>query len=243
VKTEANGTAKGKRRRRLPVTLTETEEAALVAQVNTGSATGLRNRALLAVLLGAGLRVAEAVALRPGDVDYTAGQVRVNAGKGDKDRIVPVDGETLAHLRAWAEKRAGLGLNGHRPLFCRLRRQGFGEGGVGSGMSADNVQALVTRLAKAAGMEKHVTPHVLRHTYACKLLRRPGATLTDVQLALGHVRLSTTAIYLHAEPEHLRRVVQGEAAPADPQVAALAEALAGLSGAQRAALVAALAGK
>ena len=224
------------------MSLTEAEEGALVAQVNTASTTGLRNRALLAVLLGAGLRVAEVVALRAGEVDYTAGQVRVNAGKGDKDRIVPVDGETLAYLRAWAEKRAALGLNGRQPLFCRLRRQGFGEGGLGSPMSADNVQALVSRLTRAAGIEKHVTPHVLRHTYACKLLRRPGATLTDVQLALGHSRLATTAIYLHAEPEHLRRVVQGEPAPADPQVAALAQALGNLSAEQRAALVAALGG-
>jgi len=236
MKTGANEATKGKRRRRLPVTLTETEEAALVGQVNTNSTTGLRNRALLAVLLGAGLRVAEAVAVRPGDVDYTAGQVRVNAGKGDKDRIVPVDSETLAHLRAWSEKRKGLGINGHQRLFCRLRSQGFGEGGLGSPMSCDNVQALVTRLAKAAELEKHVTPHVLRHTYACKLLRRPGAVLTDVQLALGHARLATTAIYLHAEPEHLRRVVQGETAPVDP----LAAALAGLSEGQREAIAAAL---
>lgn len=178
-------------------------------------------------MLGAGLRVAEVVALRPGDIDYTAGQIRVNAGKGDKDRIVPVDAETLAHLRAWAEKRAALGINGRRPLFCRLRRQGFGKGEVGGAMSTDNVQALVTRLAKAAGIEKHVTPHVLRHTYACKLLRRPGATLTDVQLALGHSRLQTTAIYLHAEPEHLRRVVQGDS-ERQSQIAALREQLAAL---------------
>jgi len=210
MKTGANGEAKRKRRKRLPVTLTEAEEAALLAQVNTKSATGLRNRALLAVMLGAGLRVGEAVALRPSDIDYSTGQIFVEDGKGGKDRVVPVDAETLAHIRAWAEKRTALGFNGHRPLFCRLRRQGFGEGGVGSPMSTDNVQALVTRLARAAGIEKRVTPHVLRHTYACKLLRRPGAVLTDVQLALGHDHLSTTAIYLHAEPERLRRVVQGQ---------------------------------
>lgn len=226
MKTGENTNTGKKRRRRLPVTLTEAEEQALVAQVSTRSATGLRNRALLAAMLGAGLRVSEVLALRPGDVDFATGQIRVNAGKGSKDRVVPVDTETLAHLRAWAEKRASLGLSGHKPLFCRLRRQGFGKGGFGSAMSADNVQALVSRLARQAGVDKRVTPHTLRHTYACRLLRRPGATLTDVQQALGHSRLQTTAIYLHVEPEHLRRVVQGQPPDLAAQIAALEAQLA-----------------
>ena len=105
---------------------------------------------------------------------------------------------------------------------------------------------------RTTGIEgTHVAPHVQRHTYACQLLRRPGATLTGVQLALGHSRLVTTAIYLHAEPEHLRRVVQGEAlslskgepaSAVNGAVARWAEALAGQTGQRREALMAALKG-
>ena len=229
--------------RKLPVFLTQAEEAALLAQVSTKSTTGLRDRAMLQVMLGGGLRVGETVNLYPADIDFAEGTVRVNDGKGGVDRIVPVDGETLAHLRAWSEKRKGLGVNGRQPFFCRIRTNaGATPLAAGEGITTRTVGALVHRLAREAGLEKNVHPHVLRHTYACRLLDR-GLPITDVQQALGHTNLATTLIYLHANPVGLKQRVQGQPAAPDPQVAAAITALAGLSADQRQALVAALGGK
>ena len=108
-------------RRQPPLFLTQEEERALLAQVSTKSTTGLRDRPMLRVMLGAGLRVSEVVKLMPADIGFAEGMVRVNDGKGGKDRIVPVDGETLAWLQVWAEKRKALGLNGRQHFFCRIR--------------------------------------------------------------------------------------------------------------------------
>jgi len=163
--------------------LTDEEVERLLAQVNPKSATGLRNRAMLAAMLGAGLRVSELVALMPSDIDLQRGLIRVNRGKGQKDRVVPVDHETLAWLRAWAEKREKLGLNGRKPFFCGVRTGRTGKTAIrqrGEALKPRYVQRLVQRLAEAAGIEKRVTPHVLRHTYATRLLRR-GFDLREVQ--------------------------------------------------------------
>jgi len=206
--------------------LTAQEEQLLIAQVNTKSATGLRNRAILAGMLGAGLRVAEVVALYPADVDFHAGTLRVNEGKGAKDRVIPVDGETLAHLRAWAERRKGLGVNGRQPFFCRIRTTGFGKAlPPGEGITTRNVQALVANLAKKADLEKKVHPHTLRHTYATRLLDR-GFTIREVQELLGHSDVSTTQIYTHVNPAALKAKVQGPGqADLAAQIAALREQL------------------
>ena len=229
-------------RRRVPVTLREAEVDKLEAVVRTSSTTGLRNRAMIATMLGAGLRVSELVALRGVDVDLAKGTVRVNEGKGGKDRVVPVDAQTRAWLQAWAERRATLGLNGRAPFFVGLRvgRTGSAERKQGEGLKVRYVQTLLTRLAKAAGIEQRVSPHILRHTYATRLLDR-GLNLRQVQTLLGHSDVSTTQIYTHVTDEGLRQAVQGDPAPApDTGTEALAQALAGLSVEQRRALAAAL---
>ncbi len=226
--------------RRLPITLTPDEVGALLATVNTACTTGLRNRTMLELMLGAGLRVSEVVALRGVDVDLQKGTVRVNQGKGSKDRVVPVDRETLGWLQAWSEKRKPLGLNGKECFFVGLREGNTGRGARvrGQGLTTRYVQGLVGTLAAAAGIEKHVTPHTLRHTYATATLRREGATVEHVRRLLGHANLQTTQVYLHVDDEDLRRLVQTEVpAPAvDPQVQALAAALGNLTEEQRQAL-------
>lgn len=208
------------RPRRLPVTLTDQEAEALVGAVNTKCPTGLRNRALLAVMLGAGLRVSEACGLRPADVDLQRGMVRVNRGKGAKDRVVPIDSETAGWLRAWAEKRAALGFNGRQAFFCGLRTRG-------DALKPRYVQDLVSRLAERAGIQKRVSPHTLRHTYATTMLRR-GMNLREVQQLLGHSHVMTTEIYTHVDPEDLREKIQANR-PAAPQAVALDNVLRQLS--------------
>lgn len=228
-------------KKRLPVTLTETESQALLAQVNPKSATGLRNRAMLAAMLGAGLRVSEVVNLYPADVDFAEGTLRVNEGKGGKDRVIPVDPETLGWLRAWAEKRKALGQNGRQPFFCRVKLTALDTTGkapavrqmnTGDPLNVRSVQALVSRLAREAGIDKDVHPHILRHTYASRLLDR-GFTIREVQDLLGHADVSTTMIYTHVNPAALKAKMQGQAATADlgAQIAALRNQLAALEAA------------
>ena len=229
------------RPKRLPKVLTEAEVEALRGRFRGKSVTGLRNRAIVEAMLGAGLRVAEACGLMASDVDLTEGSIRVNLGKGGRDRVVPIDGETCGWLRAWAEKRGRLGVNGRRPFFCAVR-----QGATGSALRTEQVERMVRNAAEEAGIQEQdpvtrrhkVTPHALRHTYATRMLRL-GFDVSEVQALLGHANLGTTSVYLHADPVRLREKVQGQK-PADPQVARLAEALAKLPAEARAALLEAL---
>ncbi len=224
--------------KRLPQTLTTDEVNALLATVNTACTTGLRNRTMLEVMAGAGLRVSEVVALRGVDVDLQRGTLTVRQGKGSKDRVVPVDRETLGWLQAWAEKRKSLGLNGKECFFVGIREGATGRGTRerGEGLTTRYLQGLVGTLAAAAGIEKRVSPHTLRHTYATRLLDR-GFNLREVQTLLGHASVQTTEVYTHVNEEDLRAKLQAApAATVDPQVAALAAALGNLSDEQRQAL-------
>ena len=191
----------GRRGKRLPVTLTAAEVDALRAAC-TRSATGLRNRAMIEAMLGAGLRVSEVVALMPRDIDWQAGTVRVSSGKSGRDRVVPVSDDTLAHLQVWQARRAELKLSGQQPFFGGIRTGG-------RRMSVQNVQAALKKLAARAGIQQRVSPHVLRHTYATRALDS-GLTIREVQSLLGHSDVSTTMIYAHVNPEALRCKIQGD---------------------------------
>ncbi len=170
-----------------PEVLTQEEIRALLAACGR-SATGLRNRALLVVLWRAGLRVGEALALRPSDLDPAAGTLRVPHGKTGH-RTVGLDPEGLALVEHWMTHRSAvLRLNGRRPLFCTLR---------GVALQPSYVRSLLKRLASRAGVERRVHPHALRHTMAAELLRE-GASVRHIQLQLGHSDLSTTATYLES---------------------------------------------
>jgi len=196
---------------RLPVVLTDGEVNALVDAVNPRCISGLRNRAMLAAMLGAGLRVSEVVGLQGRDVDLDEGVINVRAGKGGNDRVIPIDSETCGWLIAWSERRETLGLTGRQCFFCAVRDSYFGEKAgrkIGSALHPRTVQYIVRWIAKRAGIEKRVTPHTLRHTYATRLLDS-GFTIREVQELLGHSDVSTTMIYTHVNPAALRAKIQG----------------------------------
>ena len=186
----------------LPIALEPAEVEALLAVPNTRCPTGLRNRAILASMYGAGLRVSEVVSLRRGDIRWAEGMVEVHRGKGGRDRNVPITSETLAWFRAWDGKRSR-----SRWFFCTLQ---------GKRLTARYLQQLVKRLARKAGLERweKVTPHVLRHTYATDLLDR-GFTIRDVQVLLGHSNVNTTQVYTHVRPKDLAAKIQ---APQEPDL-------------------------
>lgn len=170
--------------------LTATEARALLHAPSGRAPTGLRNRALIAVMYGAGLRLAEALALKPSDINQDAGEIRVLHGKGNKSRTCGIDDGTLGHVARWADRRTALGIRG-RVLLCKL------DGGE---LNPRYVRAMMERAARRAGIDKRVHPHGLRHTHAVEL-EQAGFTVSEIQEQLGHGSLATTAIYLkHHSP-------------------------------------------
>lgn len=169
--------------------LTVEEVRRLIVASSPRCPTGLRNRALVTTLWRGGLRVSEALSLKPGDINLSTGELRVLRAKGGKSRLIALDPEAQAVLQAWMAKRAALGITGHSPLFCTL---------AGKPIQTAYVRALLPRLARRAGIARRVHPHSLRHTFASEC-RREGVDLAVISRALGHERLSTT----HAYVEHL----------------------------------------
>jgi integrase/recombinase XerD len=170
--------------------LTRDEARALLRAPSARASTGVRNRALIAVLYGAGLRISEALALKPSDVDIDAGSIRVLHGKNDQARFAGIDAGTLAHVVAWMELRRALGLHG-RHLFCTLQ---------GRPVQSSYVRGMFKRMARRAGLDKRVHPHGMRHTHAAQL-EQEGLTVSEIQQQLGHRNLGTTATYLaHISP-------------------------------------------
>jgi site-specific recombinase XerD len=177
--------AGARRPQRLPRSLTAAEAEALLAQPNGRALTGVRDRALIAIMLRAGLRCAEALQLRQRDIDFDGHRIRV-LGKGKKERVVPIDPILDAHLREWRARRP----SGER-FFNTVREP------KGRPLDAREIRRMVKRRGQRAGIND-VHPHLLRHTCATVWISRPELELHEVQLLLGHARLTTTQRYLHA---------------------------------------------
>jgi len=179
--------------------LTPDEARRVIGAITGSGPLAVRNRALVALLWRSGLRVGEALALRPSDVDERAGTLNVREGKGRKARVAVIDGEALGHLRAWLEVRRRAGINGRAPIFCTLAN-GQGPRGAGvrrAGLPLDSsyVRRLLPKLGEAAGIEKRVHAHGLRHSHATELVAA-GVPLHVIAGQLGHASTATTDTYL-----------------------------------------------
>lgn len=170
--------------------LTTDEVLRLVAAASNRSHSGVRMRALLAVLFGSGLRIAEALALMPRDVDTNRCQIRVRHGKGNKSRTVGIDPQSCAMIDRWLERRTTLLLTGRQPVFCT-----YSENNHGRAMSQRYVRTALVRLAERAGIEKRVHPHGLRHSLASAMVDE-GQPLHVISAQLGHGSTATTDRYL-----------------------------------------------
>ncbi len=185
-------------RRLPPEVLTETEVQLLMRACSHRAPTGVRNRALIAMLYRAGLRIGEALALLPKDVDLKEGSVRILHGKGDKSRTVGIDLGALAIIERWLDVRQRLNVNSRPPLFCTLE---------GTPMGSAYVRVMLKRLARRAGIEKRVHAHGLRHTHAAEL-RAEGVDIGIIARQLGHASISTTVdTYSHLGMEDARRAL------------------------------------
>jgi integrase/recombinase XerC len=187
--------------RRLPSFLPKDESKELLDRPVDASEAGRRDHALLELLYASGLRVAECCGLDLDDLDRGQGTVRV-LGKGDKERVVPVGDAALAAIDAYLAGRAKRG----GALFTNPR---------GGRLTTRSVHRIVRRRARAAGLDRRVTPHTLRHTFATHMLGE-GADLRLIQELLGHRRLSTTQRYTHVSPEHLMKVYDAAHPRANP---------------------------
>ena len=185
-----------------PEILTGTEVRLLLDACSRRCPTGIRNRALIAVLYRTGLRISEALALRRSDVDGDAGTVRVLHGKGDKARTVGLDPGGFGLLDLWLVRRSRLYFhaNGHTPLFCTLK---------GGPINSSYIRRLLPRLAAKTGIAKRVHAHGLRHTHAAELAAE-NVPVNVIQRQLGHSSLTTTSEYLnHVAPQDVISAMQG----------------------------------
>jgi integrase/recombinase XerD len=186
-----------KRWRRLPEVLTVAEVKALLEAPSVDDPLYFRDRALLELAYGAGLRVSEWIGIGTRDVMLGDALVRI-FGKGAKERLVPIGRSAIAalaiyqrELRPRLERGKGRGI-----LFLNAR---------GEPLSRMGAWKILKRYVERAGLTKHVSPHTLRHSFATHLLEG-GADLRAVQEMLGHADISTTQIYTHVDREYLRQV-------------------------------------
>ncbi len=177
-----------------PEVLTPDEVRALLATRPPTTRTGLRDRALITVLYRTGLRISEALALLPKDIDPAVGSIAVLHGKGDRHRVVGIDAIALDIVGRWLDRRAELGHPPTDAVFCTS---------TGRPMDDGYFRALLPRLARRAGITKRVHAHGLRHTHAFELMME-GVPMRIIQQQLGHVSLATTDRYLaHIAPREV----------------------------------------
>lgn len=185
--------------------LTGDEVRRLLGAYSAKAPTGVRNRALIAVMYRGGLRVSEALSLAVKDVDPDAGVITVLFGKGGKRRTVALDPFAMGLVSLWIEKRRDVArrrawlLNGQRPLFCTLD---------GRPMYPNQLRTSMKLAAQHAGIDKRVHPHGLRHTMAFEMATE-GVPLTIIQRQLGHSNIATTDRYInHVAPRDIIAAVR-----------------------------------
>jgi len=180
----------------LPKVLTVEEVEALLGATDEKSPLGVRDRAMLEVLYGSGLRVSELVSLKPADVNLGEGFI-ICWGKGGKERIVPLGGAACGWVGRYLREVRPRFEAGPSPFLFLTRR--------GRGFTRQGFWKLLRQYAGKAGLATEISPHILRHSFATHLLER-GADLRSVQLMLGHSQITTTQIYTHVSRDQLRRV-------------------------------------
>ena len=183
----------------LPDTLSEEEVETLLDACTENDPLGRRNRAILETLYGCGLRVSELTRLQLSDLFFEEGYMRI-IGKGNKQRLVPFAPLTQKYIRIYLEDRQGVSIKDPKSqdtLFLSRR---------GTGLTRAMIFTIIKRLSQAAGIQKKVSPHTLRHSFATHLLEN-GADLRAIQLMLGHSSITTTEVYVHVDRNHLTKIL------------------------------------
>jgi integrase/recombinase XerD len=184
--------------RKLPDTLAVDEIDALIQAIDLSKPEGERNRAMLEMLYGCGLRVSELVELKLSDLFFDEEFIKVT-GKGNKQRFVPIGSLTQKYIQFYQQKRTHLPIQkGHEDTLFLNRR--------GRKLTRAMVFTIIKDLAQAIQLNKTISPHTLRHSFATHLLEN-GADLRSIQLMLGHESITTTEIYVHIDRTYLSKVL------------------------------------
>jgi len=183
--------------RRLPKSLEVDEVSRLLNAPDVREDLGLRDKAMLETLYATGLRVSELVNLRVDDIKGNGGFVRC-IGKGDKERVIPLGEIAASYIRAYLERVRDRLAGNTQSEYLFLTKQG-------KPMTRVMFWKIIRKYAAQAGINREVTPHMLRHSFATHLIER-GADLRSVQEMLGHASIATTQIYTHVSRDHLREV-------------------------------------
>ena len=184
-----------KQEKKLPIFLTVDEIVKLIEAPAKENKNGLRDRAILETLYSTGIRVAELVSSDINNVDFIGGIIKV-AGKGKKERIIPIGDKALRTIRDYLNERKVSTQAQSKPLFLNTRNER---------LNPRSVRRIVDKYIKITSKKRGVSPHTFRHSFATHLLDR-GADLRSVQELLGHANLSTTQIYTHISSERLKQV-------------------------------------
>ena len=186
--------------RKLPATLNLIEIEKILFSIDLQSPNGHRNRAIIETLYGSGLRVSELVNLTLSNVFFKEDIIRVN-GKGDKERLVPLGSYSKKYIQIYVEEiriLKKIKKTDYDILF--LNRNG-------KKITRAMIFTIVKNSAKKAGIEKKISPHSLRHSFATHLLEN-GADLRTIQLLMGHESITTTEIYTHLDNSYLKKVIE-----------------------------------
>jgi len=185
--------------RKLPDTLSVSEIDALIAAIDLSKEEGERNRAMLETLYSCGLRVSELVGLKLSDLFFEEGFIKIT-GKGNKQRFVPIGSSTEKFINFYKDHNRNklIVQKGHEDTLFLNRR--------GKGLTRAMVFTIIKQLAVSINLQKNISPHTFRHSFATHLLEN-GADLRSIQLMLGHESITTTEIYMHLDRSFLTNVL------------------------------------
>lgn len=185
--------------RKLPDTLSILEINSLIEAIDLSKAEGMRNKAMLEILYGCGLRVSELTGLKISNLFLDIDFIKI-LGKGDKERLVPIGSEAIKFLRLFIQEvRVHIPVKPGKEDFVFLNMRG-------NPISRVMVFLIIKDLAKKAGINKSISPHTFRHSFATHLIEG-GADLRAVQEMLGHESITTTEIYTHLDRDYLRDTI------------------------------------
>ena len=185
--------------RKLPDTLSTIEIDSLIQAIDLSTPEGERNKAMLETLYSCGLRVSELISLKLSDLFFEEGFIKIT-GKGNKQRFVPVGKSTIKIVTSYVNQiRVHLSIqkNFEDTLFLNRR---------GRQLTRAMVFTIIKNLAVAINLQKNISPHTLRHSFATHLLEN-GADLRSIQMMLGHESITTTEIYVHLDRKHLTQII------------------------------------
>jgi len=185
--------------KKLPEVLTETEITKLIESYDLNDNFGQRNRTIIEVLYGTGIRVSELINLKLSNIFFKENIMKIT-GKGNKERFVPIGNIALSEIKVYLKIRNKKNIDSKFSDIVFLNR-------YGRGLTRSMIFKIISDSYKRVGLDKKISPHTLRHSFATHLLKN-GADLRTIQLILGHESITTTEIYTHLDTNHLEDVLK-----------------------------------